>query len=171
MCGRDEKMMDKNGFSLIELIIVIAIFGILLAIAALSGREWMERYRVEGQTKEMYADLMKARVSAMQRNRMFFVRLAQNQYAIYEDTFSSPDGNEVYDPGQDTLVTQKTLQYTFNSGYPASFDFTANGLLLSTNPTDTISVTSTANPLSDCIVISTTRILMGKMNGTNCATQ
>lgn len=168
--------MKDNGFSIIELLVVIGIVSILLAIAAINGRDWMDRYRVEGQIKEMYTDLMNARVSAMQKNRVFFVTLAPNQYSIYDDTYSainpsSPDGDGVLQRGNDRLVMQKTIQYTLNSS--GDFNFTQNGLVSWSSGTNggTISLTSSANPLSDCIALATTRILMGKMNGTNCVTQ
>src|SRR6266511_686232 len=108
--------MKDSGFSLLELLTVIVIISVLIAIAALNGREWMERYQVEGQIKEMYADLMNARVSAMQRNRVFFVTLAANQYTIYEDTYSaltpsSSDGDSNPQTGNDRPVMQKTARY------------------------------------------------------------
>lgn len=166
--------MKNSGFSIMELIFVIAILSTLMAIATLSGHAWMERYQMEGQVKQMYADFMSARASAMQRSRMFFVRLAANQYSIYEDTFPSTDGNGSLDSGlgQDRLVTQKTLQYTLNANINIALTnviFSANGLA-SPDPT-TVWFTSTANPASDCITLSTTRILMGKYNGTNCVVQ
>lgn len=165
--------MKDSGFTIIELIVVVAIFGLLLAIASISGKGWLDRYRVEGQTKQMYTDLMNARVSALQRNRMFFVTLTPNQYAIYEDMFPPPDGNGNLDlgAGQDRLVTQTTTQYTLN--FSETFNFTQNGLVSWSSGTNsgTIWFTSTANPGSDCIALSTTRILMGKMNGTNCIVQ
>ena len=169
--------MKNSGFSIMELIFVIAILSTLMAIATLSGHAWMERYQMEGQVKQMYADFMSARASAMQRSRMFFMTLAANQYAIYEDTYSasipsSPDGDGILQTANDRPVTQKTLQYTLNANIniaTTNVIFSANGLA-SPDPT-TVWFTSTANPASDCITLSTTRILMGKYNGTNCVVQ
>ena len=76
----------NSGFTLIELVLVLAIIGILLAIAGISGTAMLNKYRVESQTKQMYVDLMNARVSAMSKNRMYFVTPAATQYTIYEDS-------------------------------------------------------------------------------------
>jgi Tfp pilus assembly protein FimT len=75
------------------MLVVIGILGILMGMAGLSGKKWLDRYRVESQTKEMYADLMNARARAMQRNRMHFVALTTSGYTVYEDTNDGPDGN------------------------------------------------------------------------------
>lgn len=180
-------MTDARGFTLIELIVTMAILGILLGMAAISGRDWIERYRVQGQTKQLYSDLMNARVGAMQRNRIFFVTLAANQYGIYEDTYSAaagtptPDGDGILQQGagQDRPVMQKAAQYALASSPTITgFNFTANGLVsfYGTSPPTVVAIQcqSTANnPASDCIEVRLTRILMGKWNGSTstCITQ
>jgi prepilin-type N-terminal cleavage/methylation domain-containing protein len=157
--------MKNSGFTLLEIIIVMAILGILLGIAAISGRDWLERYRVEGQTKEMYVDLMNARVNAMQRNRVFFVTLqAANQYAIYEDTNPSPDGDGDLQPTQDTLVMQKPTRFPLQPHLGlglTTFSFEKSGLV---SLNGTIRFYSSVDPFSDCIKLFSTRILMGKWN-------
>ena len=171
-------MRDEKGFTLIEMLIVVVIVGILLGIAAISAGAWLNRYRVEGQTKQMYADLMNARINALQRNRIFFVTLGTNQYAIYEDTYSaatgttSPDGDGIPQPGNDRLVLNTTTQYALASSPSITgFNFTANGLVSLATTTVAIRCISTANPVSDCIELSLTRLLMGKWNGTTCIVQ
>lgn len=160
--------MKNSGFTLLEIIVVMAILGTLLGIAAMSGRDWLERYRVEGQTKELYADLMNARVSALQKNRVFFVALqTANQYAIYEDTHPSPDGDEDLQPTQDTLVMQKPTRFPLQPRLAlgrTTFSFGKNGLV---SLNGSIRFYSSADPFSDCIKLFSTRILMGKWDGSS----
>ena len=83
----------RDGFTLIEVLIVVAIVGIVVMIAAGSFQGMMEKYRVEGETKQMFADLMDARGRAIQRNRTFHVQVNANDYKTFEDTNPAPDGN------------------------------------------------------------------------------
>ena len=53
--------MKRDGFTLIELIIVIAIIGILAVALGFQFTGWMARYQVESQIKAMHSDLMTAR--------------------------------------------------------------------------------------------------------------
>ncbi len=170
--------MKNSGFSLVELVVVIAILSSLLLIAGLSGRTWLDKYRIESQTKEMYTDLMNARASAMQKNRTYFVTLASMQYTVYEDrdpanpTNPVLDGDEVFEAASDRLVMQKNTQYPIVSAPTGtSFSFDRNGLV-SLNGTLHFDLTnSSAGPAYDCITLLTTRILMGKWRGTVCDNQ
>jgi prepilin-type N-terminal cleavage/methylation domain-containing protein len=177
MSRNDNRLRHSGGFSLIELLAVISIVGILLGIAVISGHDWIVRSQVEAQTREMFADLMSARVSAMQRNRVYFVKMAANQYAIYEDTYdpanpTSPDGDGWLQVGNDRPVMQKDTRYALDSFGTTTFNFSNCGTCeLASGPSNTIHIVSTAAPSFDCIILSTTRLLMGKWNGTDCTPQ
>jgi prepilin-type N-terminal cleavage/methylation domain-containing protein len=176
-------MMDKKGFTLIELLLVMVIIGILLAIAGISGKTWLDKYRVETQMKEMAVDLMNARVSAMQRNRMYFMVFnptpTATQYTIYEDTGpGQQEGNGTFEPAD-----RQVLQKSFNSNYALtipgvavnSINFDPKGLASMSpgqmGPEQTIRVAATFGAAYDCIVISATKIRMGVWNGANCVVQ
>ena len=151
----------------------MGIIGILLAIAGISGRAWLDQYRVEKQTKEMYVDLLSARARAMQRSRMHFVELTDTRYTVYEDTNTGPDGNETLEPALDTQVVRKDINplyaIAWNNGVaPITFD--TRGLI---SPARSVWVSSDFGAANNCIVIATTRILMGAWNGatSTCVTQ
>ena len=58
--------MKNHGFSLIELLIVIALIGILLAIAVPNYNETMTKTKIEAQTKELHSAITNARLAALQ---------------------------------------------------------------------------------------------------------
>ena len=90
----------RGGFTLLEIMIVIAILGIVAVIGVTNfGGSWRSTgWRTE--TKQIYADLMDARGRAMQRNRMFFVQIRRDGYQTREDTNPPPDGNENLESGR-----------------------------------------------------------------------
>jgi type IV fimbrial biogenesis protein FimT len=73
----------RGGFTLVEILITIAILGVLLMIGVSNLRGFNEKYKVEAETKQLYADLMDARGRAMQRNRWFFVQIGSTGYTTY----------------------------------------------------------------------------------------
>jgi prepilin-type N-terminal cleavage/methylation domain-containing protein len=165
----------NSGFSLIELIVVIGIIAILLTIVGISSKDLLNKYRVESQTKQMYADLMNARVSAMSKNRKYFVTPVAAQYTIYEDTNDGPDGDGVLLAG-DRQVMQVNLTYAMTMTPAAAavdtINFDQRGLVswslgIISEPTvtqQTIRVTASYGAAYDCIDISPMKIRMGSWN-------
>lgn len=160
--------MKEEGLTLIELIVVIAVVGILVATFAFSFDGWFERYKAESQIKEMYVDMMNARARAMQRNRVHFFSLpAATKYTIHEDTNTAPDGNGALETGSDTLLTDRDTRYEMAASV-AQFSLNRDGTV-STSGTVRIASSEISDPPDyDCITFSTTRINMGVWNGTGC---
>jgi len=158
----------RRGFTLVEILITIAILGILLVLAVGNFGGMNEKYKVEAETKQLYADLMDARGRAMQRNRMSFVQVNAGDYKTYEDTSPAPDGDRALQ-GTDTLITNARVSHdivTGNIAVPLSFNFNRNGIA---SATGFIRFTSAAQPDYDCIWIRATRIKMGQYDATGNA--
>jgi prepilin-type N-terminal cleavage/methylation domain-containing protein len=156
--------MKKDGFTLIEVLVVIAIIGITASLAMMSMAGWVRKYNVESEIKQLYADLMKSRVTAMNNNRAQFVSLSASQYTIYDDTSPAPNGDGTLQPLQDTIIAPaKSLKYpmVWNGGGNDRIDFNSRGI--SPPPYRTICVYSDINPSYDCIKVSATRIILGKI--------
>lgn len=150
---------DQSGFSLVELVVIVATIGTLLAIATLHFSRMNEKYRVESNIKEIYTILMRARNDAMATNIRHQVDLAANQLQFGRD--ANNDGNI------DTPATIPFPNFTINFA-ANTIAFDRRGL---TNNIQTIRITgypAGVTPLMDCITVANTRINMGRMNGANC---
>jgi prepilin-type N-terminal cleavage/methylation domain-containing protein len=162
----------RRGFTLVEIMIAVAILGILVVLAVSTFKELNEKYRIEGETKQLYADLMDVRARAMQRNRFTFVQMRGDGYATFEDCNPEPDGNCNFENGLDNQVTRVTVSphtiVTTLAGSTDNLAFNRNGIATDTGTIQIISPLTTVKPDYDCITIGATRIKMGAMVGGSC---
>lgn len=101
------KMDAKRAFTLVELMIVIAIIGIVSAIAAPNFRTYMAERRLSGAARMVMSDLMAARQKAVTQNNRFSVTFSGNQYTILDDD----NNNGSTDSGEMTEVRNIQTDY------------------------------------------------------------
>lgn len=158
--------------------VVVAIFGVMVLVLGTSFQGWMEKHKVEDQTKQLFFDITEARTRALQRNRVHFVALQANSYQTYEDTSPGPDGDRVLVTTADRRIVDKRTDYsiTRGPGMPAQLDFSREGIPspggvpLAPGASLYVSLTHSPSmsPEYDCVNITTTRIKMGRLNGGTC---
>ena len=168
---------EARGITLIELIVVIAIIAILAAVAGFEFRGWIARYKVESQITQMHADLMSARVRAMQGNALYIIELANNSYTICEDT----NGNNVCDnPGEtgtdvSQALSKPNLRYRLNWGLGGGGNrvfMDRRGIITPTGDVWSVQDVGAIWPAEDvdydCVTVADTRINLGKYDGAIC---
>jgi prepilin-type N-terminal cleavage/methylation domain-containing protein len=169
------KVMNSRGFSLMELLTVMAIMSLLLAIGTIKGKQWMDQYHEESQMRTMHTDLLATRAMAMEKNRQYFMVLSAGSYQIVEDKNDS-GGNKPDAAPADTWQPSKTMLFSPKlTSDPLYIAMDARGLV-STYPTAIplnggLSIqfdTRNTTPEYDCLQLYATRINIGRMNGTNC---
>ncbi len=106
-------LRDKRGVTLLELMVVVAIIGVLTTIAVPAYYTWIPKLRVNQAIFQLSDDLQYARLRSISENIPWEVQfnIAGNSYSIYRDPSNS--FNPASPPGGATLV--KTVQLVDNS--------------------------------------------------------
>ncbi len=88
----------KSGFTLVELIVVLAIFGLGIALTIPAFGNFLQASRLNGQSDLISGTLRAARRVAVTKNinTVFIIDMANNQYFYFEDL----DGNGVQGAGE-----------------------------------------------------------------------
>lgn len=165
--------LGMRGVTLLELLIVVAVSGILMGIAGFTAQGLRDRYDMEHQVRQMQSDMMNARIQAFDRKRVYFVTVTNSGYQIIEDTNES--GGTTPDPG-DMALWSVPKQFKFHSQWYGTFIMKENGIIsISTRPllaNAALAIrfdTDSIKPEYDCISVGPTRIKAGRWNGLKCA--
>lgn len=158
--------MNNRGFSLTELVVVIALVGILLAIATINFGTWQRKYNVESQIKEMGVDLSDVRTMAIATKKEHRVFLTANGYTFRR--YSSEADPRTTSGGVQVYVKQlrQPIAWTTNL---SPIVINSSGYLQ--GMAGRITVPAASGSALDCIDIHTARTNVGRLNGSTCEAQ
>ena len=82
------RFKSMRGFTLLELMMVMAITAILLVIAMPNLSKWKEEHEINGQAQKVYFDMKLARATSIQNNNNVLVTfdIVKNIYKVHDDT-------------------------------------------------------------------------------------
>ena len=126
----------NTGFTLVEMIIVIALIAILSAIAVPNIVVWRQNSQLSSAIQNVYSNFQKAKIEAVKRKTYCTVTFGVDSYVIYVDS----DKDLVQDPGEEVIASISLSDYG-----NVSFDTSEGGGdgLTFSNPTNGIAFSAT----------------------------
>jgi prepilin-type N-terminal cleavage/methylation domain-containing protein len=137
-------LRDKRGVTLLELMVVLAIIGVMMAVAVPSYYAWLPHLRVKGAARDVAEALQIARMKAVAKNNAYIVIFKFNadsppnsfsmgpRTGAPTDVEFSEESNSLNDgwKGVELVLTDPsgttTDAFTFN-GYPGAVIFNSDG--------------------------------------------
>lgn len=125
----------QRGFTLIEAMTVIAVLGIVAAIAAPSFRSFLAASRLRGAANEAYADLQYARMETVQRNRAMSVTFSADGYFVAASGAAASDAIKSVTLAQGTTVSSGSDMVTTFDPVRATATVTGGPVVMSATGT------------------------------------
>jgi type IV fimbrial biogenesis protein FimT len=156
-------MSRNKGFTLIELMIVIAIFGVLAGIMTPSFLAWRDRSKVRGDASELRAVFESTKLRAIKHNVNAVVTFPDTtSYQAFVDT----NNNGALDAGEDIIVTRTlspgvtitTITFVGND-----MAFNPRGMANGPNSTGRVILTSPGGESYEVVVSSFGRVRLDRL--------
>lgn len=99
-----KRWMNNKGITLVEILIVVAIMGVLIAMATWSGQDMWSSFRIRGAAREVYGDMQMARLNSIKDGKVWGVQFAGNSYTVRNSGADLVIGN-----GDDVILKRVNL--------------------------------------------------------------
>ena len=119
------KKRHVQGFSILELLIVVAIVGIVMAIAVPNMRTFVQNERMTSFTNTLLSDMMLARSKAVERNQPVIICSSNNEanctVTDYQDGWIDDDNDGAVTAADEIIKIQQAVtgELFFNLDDPA----------------------------------------------------
>jgi type IV fimbrial biogenesis protein FimT len=137
------KARRAPGFTLIEMMVVVALLAIIVSIAVPSFRHFLNGQRVRGMAYDLTTDLLLARSEALKRNMSVAITRSGGEWTA--GWAATAGGARISERGP--LSGEVTV-----SGAPAAITFDANGRVSA--PADEVRITISTGSTSRCVELS-----------------
>ena len=157
------------GFTIVELVVVLAIMATLLSIATFAFHDWMLKSGVETQVRQMATDLNAVRLQSMTMKLRQSVTINANSYVFKSYTsYNEPLTSGTLISGGSHTVVNSLQRINGSSVVPCAgeiYEIDQRGQLV--GPTATIIInTTTGSATVDCLNIYTVLVNPGKYDAT-----
>ena len=138
------QLRSTQGFTLVEILLVIVIIGILASVAIPNFSRWKEKYEINGEAKKVYFDLLLAHSTAISNNHNVLVTFDSDNH-IYR-VHGDKNDNALEEAGEDIKIVklndEDRVQFNFNAGVSdvdgnpvlKPISFASNGNIITFNP-------------------------------------
>jgi len=156
-------MRSPRGLTLVELMVVLAILVILAGFALPGLREWKQKYDIETAMRQLYVALNEARMRAFNDKRTCGLVWEKKPVSVIKLCCDSDGDGEIEDEEE---LWRKDLKVALETNIVNAYcTFSHKGF---SNTVGRFYYVVETNADYDCIIISKTRIKMGKQNGDHC---